>query len=253
MTARRGRTAPVALAGAPPERGPVLVVAPHPDDELVGCGGALALHAEAGDPVHVLVVFDGAAGDPDGRFARAGYVARRRAEALEGGARVGVGGYSFWGLPEGHEPPLELVRAAAERVAALVERLAPATVYAPWRGDGHVDHASASRAARLALELAGFAGAAWGYEVWSPLVPTRLVDVGPTFERKRAALRAHATQLTYRDLAHAATGLAAWRSLHVDGARFVEAFAALGPADAADRGGRARADDDADEEARRCA
>ena len=40
------------------------VIAPHPDDEVIGAGGTLALHARQGDRVHVLVAFDGAAALP---------------------------------------------------------------------------------------------------------------------------------------------------------------------------------------------
>jgi LmbE family N-acetylglucosaminyl deacetylase len=50
----------------------VLVFAPHPDDEVLGCGGALALHARRGDHVRVVVVSDGGAGgDPQVRAAEA--------------------------------------------------------------------------------------------------------------------------------------------------------------------------------------
>ena len=47
----------------PPAAGRVLVVAPHPDDETLGVGGTLALHADRGDPVHALFVTTGVNGD----------------------------------------------------------------------------------------------------------------------------------------------------------------------------------------------
>ena len=46
--------------------GTALVVAPHPDDEVAGCGGMLIAHREAGQDVHVVVLTDGARGNPTG-------------------------------------------------------------------------------------------------------------------------------------------------------------------------------------------
>ena len=71
-------------------RGRVLVFAPHPDDEVAGPGGVLALHARAGDPVRVIVSTDGTSGDPDGRFDRAAYAEMRHAESRAGLRFVGV-------------------------------------------------------------------------------------------------------------------------------------------------------------------
>ena len=215
----------------------VLALAPHPDDEVLGCGGALALAAARGEDARVLVVFDGALGDPLGRFERATYVARRRAEALAAGAALGLapGAYRFWALPEGHAPADAELLAGARRLAALVDELRPDVVYAPWIGEGRRDHATVARAARLALELAAFTGQAWGYEVATPLTPARTLDVGAVWERKLAALRAHETQLAYRDLVGAATRSAAPRARGLaGGSGRAEAFVPLGRPDEAD-------------------
>src|SRR5262245_30184806 len=78
-----------------PPAGPVLVVAPHPDDETIGCGATLALHARRGDTVHVVVVTDGELGDPRGLFARddggaGSYVELRRDECRRALQALGV-------------------------------------------------------------------------------------------------------------------------------------------------------------------
>lgn len=83
--------------------------------------------------------------------------------------------------------------------------------------------------ARLALSLVGFQGAAWGYEVWSPLVPTRVVEISDVWERKVAALREHASQLEYQDLVHKTLWLTAHRSIYLERAsRHGEGFRPLG-------------------------
>ncbi len=224
-----------------PDRGRVVILAPHADDDVIGCGGTAALHAAQGDFVAVVVAFDGVLGVSVPGLDAAGKVELRRGEARAAGVELDVRHYEFLDHPEGHEPgPAEFTAA----VAGLAERLttlAPDIVYAPWPGEQHVDHRTLSRAASRALEAIDFTGSAWGYEVWTPLVPTRVVDVTRVYERKVAALRAHASQLAHTDLLHLSLGLAAHRSLFLGGpGRYGEAFAPLAvgePGDAADSGG----------------
>jgi LmbE family N-acetylglucosaminyl deacetylase len=100
-----------------------------------------------------------------------------------------------------------------------------------------VDHHVLARVARLALALVGFEGEAWGYEVWTPLVPTRIVDITDVYERKARAVNEHASQLEYRDLNHKALAITAQRAMYLsDDARHGEAFRPLGEVGSEDRG-----------------
>ena len=212
-----------------PAQGRVLAAVPHPDDDVIGCGGTLALHADAGDEVHVLVAFDGLAGDAGRGTDPVEYIARRKREARAGGSHLGISRYTFWDNPEGHEPADAEVVAAAKRVATLASELRPATVYAPWIGEYHIDHHVLARIVRIGLALIGFEGRAWGFEVWTPLVPIVIVDVSRAFERKRAALHEHRSQFEVFDLAHHALGFSGQRAMYCRrGARHGEAFVPLG-------------------------
>lgn len=212
---------PVELALPPARR--VLALAPHPDDEVLGAGGALALHARRGDEVRVLVAFDGRLGLAPGADPRA-----RRDEALAAGAELGLTHYEFWDYPEGHEPaPAELAQ-ASERLARQLSEFAPEVVYAPWSEDAHLDHRVLARVGEAALLRARFAGRAFGYEVWSACPADRVLDVGAAWSAKLAALACHRSQLARTDLVALASANARRAGGWLGPGRLAEAFVERG-------------------------
>lgn len=209
-----------------PRRGSVLCLAPHADDEVLGCGGTLRKHIEQGDEVQVIVAFDGAAGLEPGAEADL-----RHREALRGGARLGVDRYTFWDYPEGHPPVGPTFEGAVATLVAWIEQHRPRWIYAPWAGEQHPDHRSVALALERALaqlRIRGiFDGEALGYEVWTPLIPDRVIDISDVIDHKRAALAEHRSQSGVRDLAHCGLGMNAQRSSFLrKEARFGEAFLA---------------------------
>lgn len=232
---------------ATPPAGPVLVVAPHPDDEIIGPGGTLLLHAERGDAISIVTVFDGAQGDPDGKFPREGYVERRAAETARvaadwlGGAGVtafsfpdGLGEEDvdkvFGGLPDDPEEKRRaLVAGLASHLQARVEATSPRTVYYPWSGEFHPDHwiTGAAMESLVANRPDLFEGVSvMGYEVWSTLLAETVVDVSTVIERKLDAIRSYETQCAYVEYAEVIRGLNLHRGTLLPGneARHAEAF-----------------------------
>lgn len=208
--------------------GPVLVVAPHPDDELIGCGGVLAAHRERGDAVRVLVVFDGALGDPDARFGTpAECAALREAEARAGGRHLGLDDYVFLGLPEGHRASAGQLETGAKRIAREARALGARCIYAPAATDAHFDHYQTALAVELALAKLGREVEGWGFEVETPVRADFMFAIDAFAERKWAALAEHASQLAYRDLIAAAERTARLRAARLDGIGAVEAFQRL--------------------------
>lgn len=206
-------------------RGRVLVFAPHPDDEVAGPGGVLALHRAQGDAVRVVVTTDGTNGDPDHRHEPQALVQLRRSESQAGLREVGVDDVRFWGFPDGHvlgPNDLELgVQSACKELAEF----APDLVYLPWQREGHPDHHAVHLVVTRALARTTFAGLALGYEVWNAMVPDIVVDVTAVIAQKTAAMRAHHSQMAYVTYDHALLGLAAYRSLvHLRGRGYGEAF-----------------------------
>lgn len=228
--AARAVDGPALLPGPPP--GPVLVVAPHPDDETIGCGGAIARHVDRGDAVRVLVATSGeatGAGPRSDRDVRHVREAECRAACATLGAREPV----FARLADG-----ALARHVDDLAAAIAEHgRGCAAVYAPSLLDPHRDH----RAANTALAVAGLDVDVYGYEVWSPAPVDVLLDVTDVYARKEAALRCYAVALASVDYIRTAGGLAAYRSAAggLGGRGFAEGFSRLAAGEHAELSARA--------------
>ncbi|MBP0461866.1 PIG-L family deacetylase [Streptomyces bomunensis] len=153
------------LPVARPPRGPVLVVAAHPDDEVLGFGGTMAALATAGTPVHLLSVTDGERSHPRStRPAARRLAALRRTELAAALADLGLDRVR----PSHLAVPDTAVDAHEARVADAVARLLRETgarlCVAPWTGDLHSDHEAAGRAAVTACAAVGVP--VWRYPVW---------------------------------------------------------------------------------------
>jgi LmbE family N-acetylglucosaminyl deacetylase len=201
---------PLVPASAVAEFGRTLVVAPHPDDESLGCGGAIALLRERGLPVHVLFVSDGSGSHPQSRaYPPEVLTALREREALNALAVLDVApvAATFLRLPDRFVPRAGSPEFddAALGVRACIERFRPATILLPWRRDPHGDHraawelvtASVSAATRLieypiwvwelgARDDAPRAGEVHGWRL----------DISGVLTRKRAAIASHVSQTT---------------------------------------------------------
>lgn len=207
-----------------PSGGRVLVVAPHADDETIGCGGTLRLLSQAGCAIRVLVVTDGAAGDP------LHYVddvaAVREAECRAAVAHLGVDSVDFLGEPDGQVRNHRGLRA---RLAKEFLDHRPDWVLAPAPLDYHRDHVMVSLATLQVWRRLGRCCRFFYYEVWSPLPVTHVIDVGPALTAKRAALGEYALPLRYGNYLQATEGLMAYRGLFLPqgqgtGASRAEAF-----------------------------
>jgi N-acetylglucosamine malate deacetylase 1 len=216
--AARAIDGPALLPGPPP--GPVLVVAPHPDDESIGAGGAIARHVDQGDEVLVVVATSGER--TRGGTGVEDVAAAREAECVAACEALGLlHPPVFLRLPDG---------ALGDHVEVLAERLrhhgaTANVVYAPSVLDPHRDH----RAANVGLARAGLAAEVLGYEVWSPAPVDVLLDIDAVIDRKLRALSRYATALETIDYVRTASGLAAYRSAAggLGGAGHAEGFVRL--------------------------
>lgn len=122
--------------------GTVLVVAPHPDDETLGCGGAIALLRQLGIPVAVSVVSDGTMSHPNSvAYPAAALKKLREAESLAALDILGVKetAVTFWGIPDS-QVNQSIEKELVLDISRYLKDLAPSTVLLPWRNDPHADH-----------------------------------------------------------------------------------------------------------------
>ncbi len=221
--------APDRLA-APPRRGRVLVLAPHPDDETIGVGGTIAMHVALGDPVHVVFLTAGTSGDPTGRIDKTEYAAIREREARAATALLGVSGVEFWGFPDNFKVTEDDVAAIVPRVLELIRRIEPAVVYAPHRLEQHSDHHAVAVILARTLQALDAPPPAFGYEVWTASQAQFVVDVSAVYAKKLAALACYSSQLEHTDIASFISGLNAYRAVFLEkGATRGEAFVRLDP------------------------
>lgn len=185
-----------------------LVLIPHPDDEAIGCGGLLASLAQLGVVVRVVLVSDGsgAGGLPEGA------AAIRFKEFLASLNTLGASiSHEAWQLPDGG-----LADQSAAMDALLVQSLAnfePSLLVAPWLYDLHPDHAAVGQLALRRHQQFKLAQGVLFYEVWSPVVANRFLNITSVWPTKLAALHCHTTALECGNYVRAMQSLAAYRSL----------------------------------------
>lgn len=203
----------------------MLVLAPHPDDETIGCGGTIALHRKFGDPVHAIFLTAGTSGDPTGLIDKAVYAALREREARAAAQVLGIEGLEFWGFPDNYEVTEHDVAAIVPRLKEAIDRFQPDVIYAPHRLEQHSDHHAVALIVEAALPTLTRRPAVFGYEVWSASCADLVVDVSEVYDTKMAALRCYPSQLEHTDIERFISGLNAYRAVFLEkGARFGEAF-----------------------------
>lgn len=202
----------------------VLVVAAHPDDEALGCGGTMARHASDCDAVHVLFLSDGVSsrGSADGLSAR-NEAAEKASEVL------GVGSTTYGTLPDNkmdHVALLDVVQV----VEASISSLKPNIIYTHHNGDLNVDHRIAAQAVMTACrpqsghsvqEIYSFevpSSTEWQSPDYEPrFAPSYFVDIERTLEQKMNALKAYDIEM--RDFPHSRSYEAVRALATVHGAR----------------------------------
>ena len=194
--------------------GATVVVAPHPDDEALGCGGLLALLHRAGLPTAAALVSDGTLSHPASVvFSAPARRAVREAEFRHALTILGANATEplLLGLPDGHVPSTDAepgFREAVARLRGFLLNQQADTVLVPWRRDPHPDHRATSQLVQAALASLPRPPRRLEYVVWAwaraaaadlpaPADGVRgfRLDVGAVRGLKQRAIAAHRSQV----------------------------------------------------------
>lgn len=187
----------------------VLVLAAHPDDEVLGVGGTIARHVARGDRVEVVIAAEGVTSRRNVRdpVAQASEIEALRSAARRAAAALRCEGPRFLGFPDNRCDGVELLD-IVKAIESVIADCQPDTVYVHHCGDVNVDHRKLHEAALAACRpqpgckvtrLLSFetpSSTEWAAAGnLPPFVPTVFVDIAHHWEAKRAALRAYEGEL----------------------------------------------------------
>lgn len=185
----------------------ILVVAAHPDDEVLGCGGTIARLAEEGHTVHILILGVGITSryaNPDD--AKPGELQILHGQAKNAGASLGAKEVSLMNLPDNRFdtiPLLDIVKIVEEHI----DRVKPEIVYTQHGGDLNIDHACTFRAVLTATrpmtgnpvkKVLGYevgSSTEWSFQQFSPVFRANVFsDISGTLEKKIRAMEMYESE-----------------------------------------------------------
>ena len=213
----------------------IMVVAPHPDDELIGPGGSVINHVRQGHEVCVVYMTSGDAG---GRAnSKEELAAIREGEARNGLNHLGISDLTFLKYPDGY---VTYGQTPLIRLMDIIKAKRPDIVYMPHAADDHQDHMATHRIAREAVARSrGYwfqesGGDPWNvgtvlcYEVWTPLPEFNYVeDITESIDLKVRALQEHRSQLADLPYNDAVRGLNRYRGAMTGEGTYCECFQVL--------------------------
>jgi LmbE family N-acetylglucosaminyl deacetylase len=207
--------------------GSLLVLAPHPDDEVLGCGGLVIAHRERGLPVTVVVMTDGSLGE-SGKAGDEGYRQTRREESRRAVEALGGADLRFLEAQDGR---LAASAGAADQVRAILASVKPATVVFPSPFEVHPDHRATALHAARALESGTRPRRVLACEIGAAMPANVLLDVTPYMQKKERAIACFESQLRHQDLIAKLRAQNRARTVNVDdrAIEYAEAYTVIEP------------------------
>ena len=192
---------PIVMPEPPARR--AVVLAPHPDDDAFGVGGALLMLADASAALRVIYLTDGPVDQVEGLHQ----------DALASCAAVHADPV-FLHLPLRN---IGIDDAAVTALGDAVTDFAPDIVFTPFLLDDHDDHRRANHLFSAAFADGGLKAEIWAYQIYSTVVPNVVLDITAVAERKRELVRLWRHASGNRDWAHYVLGMNATASRYIPG------------------------------------
>jgi LmbE family N-acetylglucosaminyl deacetylase len=186
----------------------ILVIAPHQDDEAIGCAGTLIKNAKAGG--HVEIVF----------------CTHDTTERMKESERAA----SIMGSKKNHFMQFPLRSLSGNKdfynnLALVINKVEPDVLFMPFLFDKHNDHRAVTQAVIAIRKDINLKLMIYSYAVWSPLNPNCLFDISTEWELKKQAIECYKTQIATRDYIKIAQGLNQyWGEIKEPGMKYAETF-----------------------------
>jgi N-acetylglucosamine malate deacetylase 1 len=213
----------------------VMIFAPHPDDDLIGCGGSIARHVKEGSKVTIVYMTSGDAGSL--KYTKEELGGIREKEAKNAAKIIDVSDLVFLRIPDGY---IEYNRDSIVKLVNLIRKARPDVIYLPHKLDDSKDHKVTYELVTEAIRRAGgpwfqeCKGEPWavktilGYEVWTPLQEISYVeDITKFIELKITALEQHKSQTQDIKYDEAVKCLNGYRGVMTGRGKYCECFQVL--------------------------
>lgn len=186
----------------------ILIIAPHPDDDVIGCGGTITKSIKNQCQIKVVYITDGSGGDP--KVPKDELIRIRKNESKKSLEILGCDNYQFLDYPD---LKLKCSEEIIKELLKILERFQPDLLLVPFFLDNHPDHKETVKIITEVLINYLHPLNCYNYEVWSTLYPNILVDISREINIKVKAINAHQSQIKNIDYGEKIKGLNCYRSL----------------------------------------
>lgn len=199
----------------------VLVLSPHPDDDIIGCGGTIYKYHLKGAEITSVYMTDGRKGDP--KYNEEELVSTRREETKKASAIIGIDNLVFL---DNRDSELASNSKTIKEVSQIIKDIKPEAVFLPFLLDNHPDHMATSNIFIEAMRVSDVKAVCYGYEIWTLLSsPNCIVDITEQIEIKRKAMEQFQIQLAQFNFIEGIVGLSRYRgTMHMLADRYAEVF-----------------------------
>ena len=190
----------------------ILVIAAHPDDEVLGCGGTMARHVDEGDEVYVIFMADGVTSRSNKKVFL-DEINKRKQSALEACITLGAQQPQFLGLPDNQMDTCSILE-ITQKLENLINKIKPEIVYTHHNKDLNIDHQLTHQAVMTACrpQPKNFVSEIYSFEVLSStgwgsstventFIPNTFIDITKVWKKKMDALHCYNDEI--RDFPHA--------------------------------------------------
>jgi N-acetylglucosamine malate deacetylase 1 len=184
-----------------------MVLSPHPDDDVLGCGGTLCRYYNKGSHIKTIILTDGSMGM--GTADECDLVSIRKNEAIAGASCVGCNDLIFL---YNIDTKLRANRKNKDAILEQLRNFNPEIIFVPSIFENHPDHIESTIILAYALREYEGHPLCYCYEIWGPLFPNILIDITNQIENKKKAINVHWSQITHQNMKDSILGLNSYRA-----------------------------------------